>query len=260
MELRYITLSDPRDHNTFDELFDLWAIDPRVEIAVQMHNGNVDPDTERYNWIKRLVDSVYGCEHKYNLAIHVNNNWCDDICNGKIPTALKPFFDASSYYTYRPLVQRIQLNMPPQTPANFNPQKLKNVIDAYNDKEFIIQYKSATINAVEQLHKTGAKFSLLFDESGGNSKSPESWQAPVYPNEHPMGYAGGLNPENITENLDKIAKVAGDNKIWTDVEGGITIDTGLKKPDGKPIKRFSTPQAKQYVYNTLAWEQKHRQK
>ena len=258
MHLKYITLSDPRDHNTFDELFDLWNIDPRVEIAVQMHNGNVSPDTTRYNWIKQTIDKLYIMRHEFNLAMHINKDWCDDICNGKIPTALKPFFDASSYYTYRPLVQRIQLNMPQNTAENFNPQKLKNVIDAYNDKEFIIQYKQSTINAVEQLHKTGAKFSLLFDESGGNSKQPKSWQAPIYPDKHPMGYAGGLNPENIQDNLNKIKKVAGNNQIWTDVEGGITVYTGLKKPDGTPIKRFSTPRAKEYVYNTLAWEQKHR--
>lgn len=258
MEIRYITVSDPRAHNTIDEMFNLWNIDPRVEIAVQMHPGNVSPDTERYNWIKQLVERLYICEHEYNLAIHVNNDWCDDICNGVIPKPLEPLFNASSYWKSRPLVGRIQLNMPPQTPAKFNPQKLKNVIGAYNDKEFIIQYKPITINAVEQLHETGARFSLLFDESGGNSKSPDAWQQPVYPGKHMQGYAGGLNPENVKDNLGKIEKVAGKDPIWIDVEGGVTVDTGQKKPDGTPIKLFDAARAKQYIQNALAWEQKHR--
>lgn len=258
MNIRYITCSDPRNHNTHDEMFDLWKIDPRVEIAVQMHPGKVSPDTERYKWIRQLVDILYIRKQEYNLAIHVNNDWCDDICNGKIPCALEPLFNASSYYKSRPLVQRVQLNMPKNTAENFNPQKLKSVINAYNDKEFIIQYKPTTVNAVQQLHKTGAQFSLLFDESGGRSESPESWQKPVYGPEHLQGYAGGLTPETVAENLDKIAKVAGKHPTWTDVEGGVQLPTGEFKPDGKPIKLFNSARAAQYINNILAWEQKHR--
>ena len=257
MNLKYITVSDPRDHNTIYEMFDLWDIDPRVEIAVQMHPGKVSPDTERYKWIKQMVHDLYGFPRGCNLAIHVNNDWCDDICNGKIPDALKSMFDAYNF-RLQPIVKRIQLNMPQKTAENFNAQKLKNVIEFYNDKEFIIQYKPTTIDAVEQLHKTGANFSLLFDESGGNSKQPESWKQPVYPYNHNQGYAGGLTPENVADNLDKIAKVAGNHKIWTDVEGGVQLRTGKLKPNGDPIKLFNSARAAQYINNILAWEQKHR--
>ena len=258
MNLKYITCSDPRNYNKISDLYDLWDIDPRVEIAVQMHQGKVSPDTERYNWIRALVDSLYIRKPEYNLAIHVNNDWCDDICNGIIPAALEPLFNASSYYKSRPLVQRIQLNMPKHTAENFNAQKLKPVINAYNDKEFIIQYNARTQNAVQQLHKTGANFSLLFDESGGRSESPESWQKPVYGPEHLQGYAGGLKPETVGTELDKIVKVARNRDIWVDIEGGVQKPTGELKPDGKPIKLFHAPFAAEYIRNVLAWEQKHR--
>lgn len=261
MDIRYITCSDPRNHNTHDEMFDLWKMDPRVEIAVQMHPGKVSPDTARYDWVKQLIDKLQNYPFVYrnwNFAIHVNNDWCDDICNGKIPDTLKPLFRARHESTGKHVVGRIQLNLPQKTADNFNPQKLKPVIDFYNDQDFIIQYNNRTKNAVDTLHKTGAKFQLLFDESGGRGESPESWQKPVYGPEHLQGYAGGLKPETVGTELDKIVKVARNRDIWVDIEGGVQKPTGEFKPDGKPIKLFNSARAAQYIQNTLSWEQKHR--
>lgn len=258
MNIRYITCSDPRNHNTVYELCDLWDIDPRVEIAVQMHPNKVSPGTERYEWIKDVFHVLYGFPHK-NLAIHVNNDWCDDICNGKIPDELKMLFDAYNC-SLQPIVGRIQLNMPQKTADNFNPAKLNRIINEYKNKEFIIQYNARTQNAVQQLHKIGANFSLLFDASGGRGESPKSWQKPVYPVFHQQGYAGGLKPENVDTELDKIAKVAAQFPTWIDAEGGLQTPTGELKPDGTPIKLFDAARAAAYIKNALAWEQKHHQK
>ena len=247
MNLKYITCSDPRNYNTIYELFDLWDIDPRVEIAVQMHPGKVSPDTERYKWIRGLIDGLYIHKQEYNLAIHVNNDWCDDICNGVIPAALEPLFNASSYYKSRPLVQRIQLNMPKHTAENFNAQKLKPVIDSYNDKEFIIQYKPTTVAAVDALHKSGTRFSLLFDESGGKGRDASAWRAPIFPGQHLQGYSGGMSPENVADNLTKISRVADGHDIWIDAEGK------LKRDD-----KFDIGRAKQYIQNALRWDEKQR--
>lgn len=255
MNIRYITCSDPRNHNTHDEMFDLWKIDPRVEIAVQMHPGKVSPDTDRYKWIKQLVDKMSDdvtTKDVCNLAIHVNNDWCDEICNGTVPVALQPLFNADRFILQhitclQPVVKRIQLNMPQKTADNFNAQKLKNLIEYYEDKEFIIQYNARTQNAVQQLHKIGANFSLLFDASGGRGESPKSWQKPVYPYFHYQGYSGGMSPENVADNLTKISRVAGAHDIWIDAEGKLKTDD-----------KFDVARAKQYIQNALAWEQKHR--
>jgi len=249
MHIKYITCSDPRNYNQVADMFDLWDIDPRVEVAVQMHPGKVSPGTERYNWIKDLFHGLYGFNE--NLAIHVNNDWCDDICNGKVPDELKYFFNYTNFYS-EPIVKRVQLNMPQKTADRFNPHKLKSVIDYYNEyykKDFIIQYNDRTKDAVDALDRTGAKFQLLFDASGGRGQLPRAWQSPVYPIFHKQGYAGGLKPENVSENLDKISKVAGIFPTWIDAEGGLKTDD-----------KFDVKRARQYILNTLAWEQKHRQK
>lgn len=249
MNIKYITCSDPRNHNRIDEMFNLWNLDERVEIAVQMHPGKVSPDTDRYQWVQQLVDTVYRTPGKREcpLAIHVNCGWCDDICNGKIPEPLAPLFEAHSHFRFSAIVQRIQLNMPQKTAENFNPQKLKNVIDYFLDQTFIIQYNDRTKNAVDALHKTGARFQLLFDASGGRGIDAKEWQAPIYPGKHNMGYSGGMSPENVAGNLDKIAMVAGNHSIWTDAEGKLKTDD-----------KFDSARAAAYIKNVLSWEQKHR--
>jgi hypothetical protein len=71
--------------------------------------------------------------------------------------------------------------------------------------------------------------SWLFDASGGRGKLPEAWPAaprtlsgvgkpPV------VGYAGGLSPHNIAEQLPLISAAAGDSPYWIDMESGVRTD------------------------------------
>jgi hypothetical protein len=56
----------------------------------------------------------------------------------------------------------------------------------------------------------------LFDLSGGRGTLPAEWIKPldgVY-----CGYAGGLGPHNLEEQLEKLAEVVGDREIWVDME------------------------------------------
>ena len=65
--------------------------------------------------------------------------------------------------------------------------------------------------------------------------------------EHCMGYAGGLGPDNIVDNLDKINVVANINTIWVDAEGKLKTD-----------KKFDVALAKRYVLNVKDWVNKQR--
>ena len=249
MNLKYITCSDPRNYNSLDDMFSLWEIDDRVEIAVQMHPGKVSSNTERYKWIQALVDRLKNDVCLYNFAIHINGQWCHDVCNGKIPSELREFFD-SAYRVDKipmPAVKRFQLNMPQLTADTLNPYVLKGVIESFPTQEFIIQYNDKTKDAVKKLDATGARFDLLFDASGGRGISPESWSAPVYANRQ-MGYSGGFSPENVNDNLDKISAVvpAGHN-VWIDAEGKLKTDD-----------KFDVARARQYILNAKNWWSKQK--
>jgi len=64
---------------------------------------------------------------------------------------------------------------------------------------------------------SGPRHHLLMDASGGRGLTPQTWPRPiegVY-----CGYAGGIGPDTILDDLDRIARAVGDGIIWIDMEG-----------------------------------------
>lgn len=62
--------------------------------------------------------------------------------------------------------------------------------------------------------------SLLFDPSGGRGIEPFRWPTPPFGAR--MGYAGGINAENVEQVLADIGPVDGD--FWIDMESGVRTD------------------------------------
>ena len=62
----------------------------------------------------------------------------------------------------------------------------------------------------------GVNCSTLFDLSHGAGVLPEQWPKPL-PGIR-CGYAGGLSPDNIKEQLTLISAAVGDTPIWIDME------------------------------------------
>lgn len=246
MHLRFITCSDPREHNSIESIIDL-AHMPRAEIAVQCHPSKMSAGQPRNTWFNELLYTANQVPC-VNLAIHINNEWANDICaKGRIPKIILNWMQIEKCYN-RPLIKRIQLNMPKSTAKNINAKALAQIIHDFPNNEFILQYNNSTKDAVEKLHQTGAKFSLLFDASGGNGKSPESWHAPIYET-HPMGYSGGMSPTNVMRNLKTINALVPENRwAWIDAEGR------LKSPmffEEKP--QFDVDLARAYVERANIW-------
>lgn len=61
----------------------------------------------------------------------------------------------------------------------------------------------------------------LFDSSGGNGVKCKVWPNPL-PSD--CGYAGGLGPGTMADDLDAIATVAQDREIWIDMEGRLRVE------------------------------------
>jgi len=268
MNLRYITCSDPREFNDIHDIVKLAMISKRVEIAVQAHPSKMSPGMPRNEWFRELLDFVIRDKYDINLAVHVNQEWCDYICRkGKIPFELKEFF-ASCHNgdCYKPVIARWQLNVPAKTANNMNIRALKQLLNSNLGKKFIIQYNNNTSDVVHSLYRARAQFSVLYDASGGRGISPQSWAEPVFSG-RPQGYSGGLSPENIATNLDKISRVANrsiplydahDNivicyaprdDIWIDAEGKLKTDN-----------KFDVARARQYILNAENWLQHQKQK
>lgn len=246
MHLRYITCSDPREHNSINSIIKLSHL-PHAEIAVQCHPSKMSVGMPRNVWFEQLLSEAKQTSN-INLAIHINSEWAHAIATqGDIPDIILNWIKIEQSY-HVPLIKRIQLNMSRNTADNINPDKLAQIIHDFSYTEFIFQYNEKTKAAVEKMHLTGVPFSLLFDASGGNGISPVAWQKPVYEN-HPMGYSGGLGVSNVIQNLNKISRVVPQSEhIWIDAEGKLKSPTLFEE---KPL--FDTDLATQYVRRANIW-------
>lgn len=250
MKLKYITCSDPREHNSIKSIMELSRL-PHVEIAVQCHPSKMSNGMPRNVWFNELLNAAYQTQN-INLAIHVNAEWANDMCaRGIIPDTIIEWIRLKNE-DKESIIKRIQLNMPQKTAGNIKPGVVAQIIQSFPNQEFIFQYNNNTKDAIKKLHKTGAKFSLLFDASGGNGVAPENWQKPIYET-HPMGYSGGMSATNVIGNLNKIKTLVDNNyETWIDAEGRIKSATLF---DEKP--KFDVELAKAYVTRANMWKKQN---
>lgn len=246
MKLKYITCSDPREHNSIKSIMELSRL-PHVEIAVQCHPSKMSNGMPRNVWFNELLNAAYQTQN-INLAIHVNAEWANDMCaRGIIPDTIIEWIRLKNE-DKESIIKRIQLNMPQKTAGNIKPGVVAQIIQSFPNQEFIFQYNNNTKDAIKKLHKTGAKFSLLFDASGGNGNAPEHWQKPIYET-HPMGYSGGMSATNVIGNLNKIKTLVDNNyETWIDAEGRIKSATLF---DEKP--KFDVDMARAYINRANLW-------
>lgn len=98
--------------------------------------------------------------------------------------------------------------------------------------KFITQHNEANKSITNQFGQFDghmiSNHQVLFDGSGGLGKSPETWTAPLL--DKLCGYAGGLGPNNLMTELDKIKNQVQecggliDFHTWIDMESKIRTD------------------------------------
>lgn len=105
------------------------------------------------------------------------------------------------------LAGRFQVN------GTVTPDELATICDRYPDHEIITQHKPGNgclFSAPPRNH------AVLVDASGGRGLSPAGWIRPA--TSKPVGFAGGLGPDNIQRELPRIRAVAVE-PWWIDLEG-----------------------------------------
>jgi hypothetical protein len=246
MKLEKITCSDMREHNEIDEIINLGTRYPMAEFAIQAHLSKFQGHMPRYIWFDTLLHAARTTN--VQLAMHVNSQWRTELCLGRVPYELRRMWNMKRY-NGKPIIGRVQININGgEDYFRFYANKVADIIRAYPDIKFILQYTPKQAKRLQRLDKTGASFSILFDASGGNGKLPDKWITPALPG-HQMGYSGGLSPENIAENLAKIDSVLPrDYKTWIDAEG---------KLKDQITKQFDTARAELYIQNALKYELAH---
>lgn len=84
-------------------------------------------------------------------------------------------------------------------------------------QDVIFQYDNANTNMIHHaVEHTNGCVSALFDLSHGAGVLPESW--PSLEMDIPLGYAGGLSPDNLEGQIEGLLKAAGRKRVWIDAE------------------------------------------
>ena len=112
------------------------------------------------------------------------------------------------------MFERIQINFH-SIPTENKPEMIKLLLK-YPEKEFIFQYDNVNTDILYSANDAGVKCSALFDLSGGLGLLPAFWPEPL--DGIKCGYAGGLSPDNLENQIKLIEEKVKDLKIWIDIE------------------------------------------
>jgi hypothetical protein len=213
MKLKVVTITGADDSIDPHELAKLSQEFPFVEWAIllskkQMGNKRF-PSTEWMTELKKDAD-------KLQLAGHLCGSWLRvNLMNfGDIEfTKEIPLWDD---------FQRIQLNFHAEK-TDLSEEALKALRNQtwHKKKQFIVQMDGVNNDLYKNLLFAGVLTSGLFDTSHGAGVLPSTGWPDVIPSINPhtyRGYAGGLSPDNIEEQLIKLESAVGDDLVWVDME------------------------------------------
>ena len=96
---------------------------------------------------------------------------------------------------------------------------LSELASVYRQHRIIVQMFEGNLPL---LGITSRNVEFLADQSGGRGFLPNRWVRPSTAAR--CGFAGGLRPSNVRDELKAIQRAAGGNDFWIDVESGVRDD------------------------------------
>lgn len=237
MAIDRVTITGADDSVRPQDLIPLTREFPFVEwgILASENNTHQRMGCPRYpspRWLADLQAVAETTGQLPNLALHINGRWVRKLLVGENIVPHEHFH----------CFGRVQLNFHAER-NNCLPRDFAACLNAIG-KTFIFQLDGAKGNAhMDAANEYAAKNCHgLFDVSGGAGILPNEWPKPIYldvdPGEHGggieyhayHGYAGGLGPENLDEQIPRIlAAAAGtehtrEGRIWIDMETRVRSD------------------------------------
>jgi len=216
MNLKRVTITGADDSVKQDDLLELTKRYPFVEWGILL-SKNAEGGYARFptrEWINNLVTGYEHLKYKPQLCGHLCGRWVRDVCAG-LWTFVDDRPDFCNYFG------RFQLNFHAYRHKIEPDRFLMGIKEAWgeNAPQLIFQSDGVNEDLLIDAREAGVDAVSLFDLSGGAGILPEEWPKPTYRGF--AGYAGGLSPENLQEQLEKIDEICGDNPIWIDVETGV---------------------------------------
>jgi len=200
--LEKVTITGADDNTNIPQLLELSKEFPFVEWGILVsRRSEGGPRFPSRDWIDELI----AVSHGLRLSMHVCGVWVRQMFVGELR-----WNDLPSCF---PVVERIQINTHAQQHASTS---------AFVDKlaerpnvQFIFQWDGVNDHLIYAAKAAGLNVAALFDASGGAGILPKEWLPPA--DQFPCGYAGGLGPENVVEQIRKIEVIC-KRPFWIDME------------------------------------------
>jgi hypothetical protein len=187
---------------------------PLVEWGILVSKNNFgSPRFPTLEWISYLADK------HLNLSCHLCGNWVRDLC-----------LDGNTCFTEElpmHIFQRIQLNFH-AIAHQVSKNKFIDALLTFHGKQFIFQFDDVNNNLLNLAKEANVDAVPLFDKSGGAGILPDLW--PTF--EGYCGYAGGLSPGNVEDQLKYIDQAVKAKPVWVDAE------THLRTSDAKTFDYY----------------------
>lgn len=211
IKLKYCAISGVDDAVRIRDLSKLAKRFPFMEVGILWypeHAGESRYPTRE--WINRFVKDYKG----QHAAIHLCGSALADFASGDADTVKL----ATQF-------KRVQLNLRFEHAGDhINPSDLVEQIKKYPDTEFVIQYGQDQ-KALLALFTDVPNVSVFHDVSAGAGRVAREYLPPV--EGRFTGYAGGLGPHNLAEEIKRIQKIAPGHTTWVDAETNLRSENDV---------------------------------
>lgn len=188
------------------QLAELSKLFPFVEWGILVSRKSVGNNRfPSLDWMRELEEED---RDNVQLSVHLCGAYVREFCMGdsKFQTELMDVWG---------MFNRVQVNTHGIF-HDFDKNAMLQVMQNNHTKEFIFQRDDVNNNLLEVAVARDMKCSTLFDLSHGAGLLPDEWPMPLP--KVKCGYAGGLGPQNLREQIELIQSKVGGTEIWIDME------------------------------------------
>lgn len=209
MRLKHITFTGIDAKTDIQDLIDIQREFPIAEFGV----------LTSYHWYENgnrylnpaFLSNLYAGNGELNLALHICGSAAHDAAVGEWYKIYDHLSGALNMF------KRIQLNVANRTD---NPKYLWST--HYSGQELIVQQRNAEDVALYAATRSEFEYicpvSVLLDASGGQGIDTP---LKVLKTLGKVGYAGGINPDNVAEKLSFLLQNVRMGEFWIDMESGV---------------------------------------
>lgn len=222
MKINKVTMTGADDSINPDDLFEISKKYPFVEwgilVSRNSQGNNRFPSIDWMNKLHELND-----ERELQLSCHVCGTYVKEVLMGS-DRFIDEIGELWSDFS------RVQINT-----HGIKHQFEKDAIIFLKkfNKEIIFQFDGANRSIIDIAIQNGVNCSTLFDMSHGAGTLPKEWLVPIEGIK--CGYAGGLSPENVVQQIKLIESKVGDYELWIDMETHIRSNNDQQFDLGKVV-------------------------